>query len=722
MSAAAVVDRYLGAIDEVDGELHAFVTVLHESARREADVRRSPGWRRAKIPGPLAGVPVALKDNMCTRGLPTTCSSRILEGWRPPYDATVVERLRAAGAVVIGKTNLDEFAMGSSTENSAFGPTRNPHDPGRVPGGSSGGSAAAVAAGLAPLALGSDTGGSIRQPAALCGVVGMKPTYGTVSRYGLVAFASSLDQIGPLTMTVTESAVLFDVIGGQDPLDSTCLERPVPRTVVGPGRRGGRDCGWGWSRSLIDGVDDGVGARVHEAAEVLATAGANVDDVSIPEFRHGLPAYYVVAPAEASSNLSRYDGVRYGLRVEADTAEAMNAATRAAGFGPEVKRRIMLGTYALSAGYYDAYYGQAQKVRTLIIDALAAAYQRFDVLLGATTPTTAFAIGAKVDDPWAMYLSDVCTVPSNLAGHPAISIPFGTDDSGLPVGVQVLAPALGEPVMFQVAAMLESRAPVLRPSPGARAMSADAADTAGTSDATDTSDTADTAGTSDAAGTADNSGWEPVIGLEVHCELSTETKLFCGCRNAFGDEPNTNICPMCLGLPGSLPVLNVRAVEYAMRIGTALNCEIRPSIFHRKNYFYPDMPKDYQVSQYDAPINVNGSLELPDGSRVRVERAHMEEDTGKTSHIGGGGRIHDAESRPGRLQPRRRALGRDRLRRPTSGPRPRPASTRRSSAASSSPPVRPTGGWRRGPCVWTPTCRCGGREPSSSARAARSRT
>ncbi len=459
MSAAAVVDRYLGAIDEVDGELHAFVTVLHESARREAesvDRRVAAG----EDPGPLAGVPVALKDNMCTRGLPTTCSSRILEGWRPPYDATVVGRLRAAGAVVIGKTNLDEFAMGSSTENSAFGPTHNPHDPGRVPGGSSGGSAAAVAAGLAPLALGSDTGGSIRKPAALCGVVGMKPTYGTVSRYGLVAFASSLDQIGPLTMTVTESAVLFDVIGGQDPLDSTCLERPVPRTVsaLADGVEGLRV---GLVAELIDGVDDGVGARVREAAEVLATAGANVDDVSIPEFRHGLPAYYVVAPAEASSNLSRYDGVRYGLRVEAGTAEAMNAATRAAGFGPEVKRRIMLGTYALSAGYYDAYYGQAQKVRTLIIDALAAAYQRFDVLLGATTPTTAFAIGAKVDDPWAMYLSDVCTVPSNLAGHPAISIPFGTDDSGLPVGVQVLAPALGEPVMFQVAAMLESRAPVL---------------------------------------------------------------------------------------------------------------------------------------------------------------------------------------------------------------------------------------------------------------------
>ena len=461
VSAGDVVERCLGAIDAVDGELRAFVTVFHESARAEAaavDRKVAAG----EDPGPLAGVPVAIKDNMCTRGLPTTCSSRILGGWRPPYDATAVERVRAAGAVVVGKTNLDEFAMGSSTENSAFGPTRNPHDPERVPGGSSGGSAAAVAAGLAPLALGSDTGGSIRQPAALCGVVGMKPTYGTVSRYGLVAFASSLDQIGPITGTVTESAVLFDVIGGHDPMDSTCLERPAPRTAsaLDDGVEG---LCVGLVAELVDGADEAVSARVREAAEVLAAGGARVDEISIPELGHGLPAYYVLAPAEASSNLSRYDGVRYGLRVEAETAEAMNAATRAAGFGPEVKRRIMLGTYALSAGYYDAYYRQAQKVRTIIIDALGAAYQRYDALLGATTPTTAFALGAKVDDPWAMYLSDVCTVPSNLAGHPAISIPFGTDGSGLPVGVQVLAPSLCEAVMFQVAAVVEHGAPVIAP-------------------------------------------------------------------------------------------------------------------------------------------------------------------------------------------------------------------------------------------------------------------
>ncbi|HTT85812.1 MAG TPA: Asp-tRNA(Asn)/Glu-tRNA(Gln) amidotransferase subunit GatA, partial [Acidimicrobiales bacterium] len=406
------------------------------------------------------GVPVAVKDNLCLRGAPTTCGSRILEHWCPPYDATVVARLRAAGAVVIGKTNLDEFAMGSSTENSAFGPSRNPYRPDRVPGGSSGGSAAAVGAGLVPLALGSDTGGSIRQPAALCGVVGMKPTYGAVSRYGLVAFASSLDQVGPFATTVADAAALFEVIAGHDPLDSTSLERPAPRV------RAGLDDGVEGLRvalpsELVDGVDPDVAARVRQAAEILDKAGATVSECRVPELRYGLPAYYLIAPAEASSNLSRYDGVRYGLRVEGPDVESMMRATRAAGFGPEVKRRIMLGTYALSAGYYDAYYGQAQKVRTLIMNAFEAAYRNADVLLGATTPTTAFALGDKVDDPMAMYLSDTCTVPSNLAGHPALSLPFGTDEAGLPVGVQILAPALCEPLVFRVAAVLEEAAPAL---------------------------------------------------------------------------------------------------------------------------------------------------------------------------------------------------------------------------------------------------------------------
>jgi len=456
-SAVDVLEQHLRAIEECDGELHAFLTVLGDTARSEArEIDRRLGAGEA--PGPLAGVPVAVKDNLCTRGVPTTCASRILEGWLPPYDATVVKRLRGAGAVVVGKTNLDEFAMGSSTENSAFGPTRNPHDPRRVPGGSSGGSAAAVAAGLVPIALGSDTGGSIRQPAALCGVVGLKPTYGTVSRYGLVAFASSLDQVGPFARTVADAATLFDVISGHDPLDSTSLERPNPLALarLEEGVDGMRV---GVVVELLDGADASVVKRVHEAAEALAAAGANVEECSVPEVSYALPAYYLLAAAEASSNLARYDGVRYGLRVDASSAEAMNGATRAVGFGPEVKRRIMLGTYALSAGYYDAYYGQAQKVRTLIIRAFARAYEQADVLLGATTPTTAFELGSKVDDPLAMYLSDVCTVPTNLAGHPAITVPFGVDDLALPVGVQLLAPALGETSMFQAAAVIEGAAP-----------------------------------------------------------------------------------------------------------------------------------------------------------------------------------------------------------------------------------------------------------------------
>ncbi len=408
----------------------------------------------------MAGVPIVLKDNLCTRGVPTTCSSKILEGWRPPYTATVVERVLAAGAVPVAKTNLDEFAMGSSTENSAFGPTRNPRDPSRVPGGSSGGSAAAVAAGYAPLGLGSDTGGSIRQPASLCGVVGVKPTYGLVSRYGLIAFASSLDQIGPFATTVADAALLLDTIAGHDPLDSTSI--PSPYEPVGPAVERGVD---GLRIAIVDELVEGEGfqpevlAAVDDAARALEKAGATVDRVSVPSARYGLSAYYVIAPAEASSNLARYDGVRYGLRVDGDDVAAMNARTRDAGFGPEVKRRIMLGTYALSAGYYDAFYGQAQRVRTLIIRDFASAYEQYDALLSPTSPTVAFELGAKSADPLAMYLSDVCTIPTNLAGHAAISVPYGAGEGGLPVGVQVLAPALGEPVMFRVARVLEESAP-----------------------------------------------------------------------------------------------------------------------------------------------------------------------------------------------------------------------------------------------------------------------
>jgi aspartyl-tRNA(Asn)/glutamyl-tRNA(Gln) amidotransferase subunit A len=452
-SARQAVDDCLAAIDAREPEVHAFNTVLADEARARADAIDA-AVRAGQDPGPLAGVPVALKDNMCTRGVPTTCSSKILEGWKPPYDATVVERIVAAGGIVIGKTNLDEFAMGSSTENSAFGPTRNPHDTSRVPGGSSGGSAAAVAAGFAPLAIGSDTGGSIRQPAALCGVVGVKPTYGAVSRYGLIAFASSLDQIGPFAATVADAALLLEVIQGHDPLDSTSIPDPAPSLseTLAQGVDGLRV---GVVSELMDGVDADVAARVNQAADALGAAGAKVDEASVPAAIYGLSAYYLIAPAEASSNLARYDGVRYGLRVEGQDITSTYLKTRAAGFGPEVKRRIMLGTYALSAGYYDAYYGQAQRVRTLIIRDFDAAYERFDVLLSPTSPTTAFAFGAKSENPLAMYMSDVCTIPSNLAGHPAMSVPFGSGDDGLPVGVQVMAPALGEPVMFRVAAALE---------------------------------------------------------------------------------------------------------------------------------------------------------------------------------------------------------------------------------------------------------------------------
>jgi aspartyl-tRNA(Asn)/glutamyl-tRNA(Gln) amidotransferase subunit A len=399
-----------------------------------------------------------LKDNLCTRGIPTTCSSKILEGWRPPYDATVVERLAGAGAVTIGKTNLDEFAMGSSTENSAFGTTRNPWDPGRVPGGSSGGTAAAVGGGLVATGLGSDTGGSIRQPASLCGVVGIKPTYGLVSRYGLIAFASSLDQVGTFAPTVADAAAALEVIAGHDPADSTSIASRSP-SLVGGLTEGVEGLRIGVISDFLDDVSAACSRATDDAGEAMAAAGAKVETISIPEMLLGLPAYYIIAPAEASSNLARYDGVRYGLRVDGPDAETMNARTRAAGFGPEVRRRIMIGTYALSAGYYDAYYGQAQRARTLMIRAFDSAYESYDVLLAPTTPSSAFKIGEKTANPIEMYLSDLCTIPSNLSGHPAVSVPFALDGIGLPVGVQVLAPALGEAVMLRVAAALERAAP-----------------------------------------------------------------------------------------------------------------------------------------------------------------------------------------------------------------------------------------------------------------------
>jgi aspartyl-tRNA(Asn)/glutamyl-tRNA(Gln) amidotransferase subunit A len=453
-TARSVVEEHLAAIGAREDELHAFNLVTGDAALDAADAVDA-AVARGENPGPLAGVPVALKDNLCTRGVPTTCSSRILEGWEPPYTATVVERVVAAGGIPIGKTNLDEFAMGSSTENSAFGPTRNPHDPTRVPGGSSGGSAAAVAAGFASLGLGSDTGGSIRQPAALCGVVGMKPTYGRVSRYGLIAFASSLDQIGPFATSVDDAALLLETMWGHDSMDSTSIPS-APEPLTGGDDVAGLRVGIVEELTDVDGIQPEVKAAVEQAAAGLEGAGAKVERIKVPSAVYGLSAYYLIAPAEASSNLARYDGVRYGLRVDGDDVADMNAKTRAAGFGAEVKRRIMLGTYALSAGYYDAYYGQAQKVRTLIIHDFARAYESCDVLLAPTSPTTAFELGARTADPLAMYLSDVCTIPSNLAGHPSITVPFGHGADGLPVGVQVLAPALGEPQMFRAARAVEA--------------------------------------------------------------------------------------------------------------------------------------------------------------------------------------------------------------------------------------------------------------------------
>jgi aspartyl-tRNA(Asn)/glutamyl-tRNA(Gln) amidotransferase subunit A len=453
VSAVEVLEQHLARIDQREGDVHAFNLVTRDQALASAKAVDDKVKRGEKL-GRLAGVPIALKDNMCTRGVETTCSSKMLAGWKPPYNATVIDRLAAQDAVFVGKTNLDEFAMGSSTENSAFGPTRNPLDVTRVPGGSSGGSAAAVAAGFAAASLGSDTGGSIRQPAALCGLVGVKPTYGLVSRYGLVAFASSLDQIGPFTHTVADAALLTEVIAGHDPMDSTSIPKPAPDLVsaIGKDVKGLRI---GRVADLPEGADSDVLARLDAAFDALARAGATIVDVTLPSLSYALTAYYLIAPAEASSNLARYDGVRYGLRVPAGDVNSMYAETREAGFGDEVKRRIMLGTYALSAGYYDAYYGKALKVRRLIANEFDAAYAKADVILTPTSPSVAFPFGAKTDDPLAMYLCDIFTIPTNLAGHPAMNVPFGTGEANMPIGVQVLAPTLGEEMMFRVAAELE---------------------------------------------------------------------------------------------------------------------------------------------------------------------------------------------------------------------------------------------------------------------------
>jgi aspartyl-tRNA(Asn)/glutamyl-tRNA(Gln) amidotransferase subunit A len=458
-SAVDVCQFFLDRIAGVDSALHAFHTVPTERAlARAADLDRR---RRADTDLPLLGVPVAVKDNICTRGVRTTASSRMLERFVPPYDATVVTRLEQAGAIVIGKTICDEFAMGSSTEYSAFGPSCNPWDPGRTPGGSSGGSAVAVAAGLAPIALGSDTGGSVVQPAALCGVVGLRPTYGRVSRYGLIAFASSLDQIGPMTRSTEDAALLLGVIAGRDPCDATSRAEPVPdfAAALGGDLRGARI---GVPRRLLaEGVDEGVIGSYEEALGIFSERGATIVEVDLPHARYAIPVYYLVATAEASSNLARYDGVRYGFRAPTGDGAlgSMYRLTRDAGFGAEVKRRIMLGTYALSAGYYDAYYRKAQQVRTLIRRDYEAAFERVDAVALPTSPTAAFSFGEKTDDPIQMYLADVFTVSAGLAGLPAISVPMRPTPEGLPLGLELMGRALDEATLLRIADAFERDQP-----------------------------------------------------------------------------------------------------------------------------------------------------------------------------------------------------------------------------------------------------------------------
>ncbi|MCX4746638.1 Asp-tRNA(Asn)/Glu-tRNA(Gln) amidotransferase subunit GatA [Kitasatospora sp. NBC_01287] len=460
VSAVEVAQAHLDRIEAVDKKVNAFLHVDTEGALAAAeavDRKRAAGEEL----GPLAGVPLALKDVFTTKGVPTTCGSKILEGWIPPYDATLTARLKDAGVVILGKTNMDEFAMGSSTENSAYGPTGNPWDLSRIPGGSGGGSAAALAAYEAPLAIGTDTGGSIRQPGAVTGTVGVKPTYGSVSRYGLVAFSSSLDQGGPCARTVLDAALLHEAIAGHDPLDSTSIDAPVPAVVAAAKLRDVRGMRIGVVKEFAgEGYQAGVMQRFNESVELLRELGAEVVEVSCPSFTLALPAYYLIAPSEASSNLARFDAMRYGLRVGDDgtaSAEQVTALTREAGFGPEVKRRIILGTYALSSGYYDAYYGSAQKVRTLISRSFDEAFAAVDVLISPTTPTTAFPIGERADDPMAMYLADLCTIPSNLAGNAAMSLPCGlAPEDNLPVGLQIIAPAMADDRLYRVGGAVEA--------------------------------------------------------------------------------------------------------------------------------------------------------------------------------------------------------------------------------------------------------------------------
>ena len=459
-TSVALTQAHLDRINSVDSKVKAFLHVDKDGALAQAaevDAKRAKGEKLS----PLAGIPLALKDVLAQKGVPTTAGSKILQGWRPPYDSTVVSKLKAAGVVIVGKTNMDEFAMGSSTENSGYGPTFNPWDLTRTPGGSSGGSAAAVSSFQTPLAIGSDTGGSIRQPAALTGIVGVRPTYGAVSRYGLIAYSSSLDQAGPFGRTVLDTALLHEVIAGHDAHDATSINAAVPAVVAAAKSGDVKGLKIGVIKQLQGaGYQKGVQTRFDESLKILASLGAEIVEVDCPNFEYALAAYYLIAPSEASSNLARFDAMRYGLRVgdkDGASAEAVMSATRDAGFGREVKRRIILGTYALSSGYYDAYYGSAQKIRTLIIEDYAKAFAKADVLVSPTAPTTAYKIGEKVNDPMAMYLGDVATIPVNLAGICGMSLPAGlAEEDGLPVGFQIMAPAMQDQRLYQVGAALEA--------------------------------------------------------------------------------------------------------------------------------------------------------------------------------------------------------------------------------------------------------------------------
>ena len=602
VTAVEAMQAVVAQIEKSEDKLNCYVTFDKERALQAA-AKADDDIKAGKLTGPLAGVPFAIKDNMCTEGMLTTCSSKILGNFVPTFSSEAVIKLQEAGAVIIGKTNMDEFAMGSTTETSAFGATKNPRNTEHVPGGSSGGSAAAVAANECFAALGSDTGGSIRQPASYCGVVGMKPTYGTVSRYGLIAYGSSLDQIGPLCKDVTDCATIMEVIAAKDDKDSTSVKREdtaftkalvddvkglkigIPRDYFG------------------DGLDPEVKEAVMSAAKVLEEKGAIVEEFDLSLVEYAIPTYYTIAAAEASSNLERFDGVKYGYRTsEYEGLHNMYKKTRSEGFGPEVKRRIMLGSFVLSSGYYDAYYLKALRVKALIKKAFDEAFAKYDVILGPVAPTTAPKIGSSLADPIKMYLGDIYTISVNLAGLPGISVPCGKDSKGLPIGVQLIGDCFKENNIIRAAYSYEQ----------AR-------------------------GRFELGGGQAMKDYEVVIGLEVHVELATKTKIFCGCSTAFGGAPNTHTCPVCTGMPGSLPVLNKKVVEYAMAVGLATNCSItRDCKFDRKNYFYPDNPQNYQISQLYLPICRDGHVDvkLEDGTEksIRIHEIHMEEDAGKLIH------------------------------------------------------------------------------------------